>query len=109
MKLLFLLIPFICLGQIQTDKVLHYSCGVLITGVTEKVMLKLTHRPFLSKTVALSVGLTIGGAKELIWDKAWGRGQASWGDFNWTAAGCGTAIVIGIPLNHRRYHKCHAE
>ena len=98
-KLLIILILFPTLlgAQIPKDKQDHFAAGVLIGFSSTCITLEQT-KPIVSFAYALGSAAVIGTGKELIYDKAMGRGTPETKDVLFTIAGgvAGHFIVKGF-------------
>lgn len=72
--------------NIPEDKVLHFCAGIGIAVL----MLAIGGTPLIGFIASVIVGV----AKEVIWDKALGRGQLDWWDAAATAMG-GALLSLG--------------
>jgi hypothetical protein len=72
---------------IQPDKFKHDVYGYIITA-----LLSLVINPFFAFGICILVGIS----KEVIWDKALGKGQFEWADMVWTWAGGLMALLPQI-------------
>ena len=83
---------------LEKDKAIHLCVGFLLSYVAYVVfMLSFTINPWLCLGISTLFSAIVSLGKELLWDKAMGKGVMSWKDFY---AGCiGDAIcmiVVGI-------------
>ncbi len=62
----------------QTDSLLHFAYSALIV---------LSLAPFIPLPFAVACSLSIGAAKELLWDLGLGRGNPEWRDMGWNVVG----------------------
>jgi hypothetical protein len=114
--LLLLLITLSCNGQklLHDNYFKHYAAGfgtALIVGDIADAFLKHKPKELHWKTVLVGgcAGITIGGAKELIYDKWMHKGTPDWDDFIVTCLGaCGGSFVLIIRSDQQR-RKLHPE
>ena len=83
---------------LEKDKAIHLCVGFLLSYVAYVVfILSATINPWLCLGISTLFSAIVSLAKELLWDKAMGKGVMNWKDFY---AGCiGDAIcmiVVGI-------------
>lgn len=97
-KLLFaLLLHSSANAQIQTDKVMHFGAGALISATTTAITYKLTD----NKTASMLCGFgmaTLAGIGKEVYDKKTGKGVADINDAIWTSIGGGIGVTIVFTL-----------
>lgn len=80
----------------KNDKFVHTWMSaiiVIITGLFFRYILSQDYKQY-AATIAIFIGILIGGSWELIWDKLLGKGNANWLDFLADFFGCFTGFVI---------------
>jgi uncharacterized protein YfiM (DUF2279 family) len=76
------------------DKRLHLAVSTAIPPLGFMISGNFLDDTGAKLAVGASLGLGLGAAKELVWDKAFGNGDPSWKDFAWDAVG--TAAGVGL-------------
>jgi len=103
--LVLLFLSIVCSAQIRPDKILHYTAGAGITATGYAISYKITKKRGLSLCIGAGLAILADAGKELIFDKAMGHGQPSWGDSNWTMAGMGSAVLT-VKIFQKRKKRC---
>lgn len=91
----------------MNDKLKHFIASAAITIAVLAIFAIIPHAYMwgYDKAIALFLGVIAGGAKELIWDKWWGRGTPEFDDFLFSLYGAfvgmfawaiGETIVLAI-------------
>jgi hypothetical protein len=78
----------------MNDKSKHFWASAAITIVTLVIFAVIPHAYMwgYDKAIALFLGVIAGVAKELIWDKWWGRGTPEFDDFLFSLWGAFSAM-----------------
>lgn len=88
--------------QKPDDKAYHVYAGTAISAGSGALIYKLTGRAGLAIIGGFGIGALAGGVKELLYDKAMGRGVSSWADAGatfWGGALGSLGLAVGINLH----------
>ena len=80
------------------NNTLHVYSGCGITMLTSEVLQGFKVKPWKAVLIGFGAGVLAGAGKELIYDKAMGKGHASVLDFTSTCWGSLIAVAIEIPI-----------
>ncbi len=97
-----IILSVIVLSSVQTskaweqDKTKHVIAGTVITAATSALTFELTKNKRTAFLAGMAATIVAGAAKELIYDKAMGRGTPEFADFGATVMGMSVAVPIRL-------------